>query len=65
MSTFHVPDIHCEGCVRSLTRAVHELDSAATLQADLLTKVVEVQTAATDAAVAEAFRDAGFDVEPA
>lgn len=65
MSDFRVPEIHCEGCVRALTGAVRDLDAKAALSADLTTKLVHVETSATDAAVAEAFRDAGFDVEPA
>jgi copper chaperone len=65
MSTFVVPDIHCDSCIRALTGAVRDLDSQATLQADLRTKQVRVETAASDAAVAEAFRDAGFTVQAA
>jgi copper chaperone len=63
MLTFRVPDIHCDGCIRSLTNAVHSLDAGATIQANLETKQVRVTTTATEAAVKEAFRDAGFDVE--
>lgn len=63
MIQFRVPDIHCEGCIRALTGAVRDLDAAATLHADLDTKVVRVETSAGVAAVAEAMRDAGFDVE--
>jgi copper chaperone len=65
MARFRIPDIHCDGCVRSLTGAVRELDAQATLQADLTTKLVRVETTAGDDAVAEAMRDAGFTVEPA
>jgi copper chaperone len=62
MSEFHVPEIHCEGCIRSLTGALKGLDAKATLRADLNTKRVRVETSAADEAVAEAFRDAGFEV---
>ncbi len=65
MSTFRVPDIHCDACIRSLAGAVRDLDAQATLQADLRTKQVTVKTAATDAEVAAAFKEAGFMVEPA
>lgn len=65
MSQFHIPDIHCDGCIRSLTGAVRDLDDKATLHADLTTKLVRVETTADDDAVAEAMRDAGFTVEPA
>jgi copper chaperone CopZ len=65
MAQFRIADIHCDGCIRSLTGAVRELDERATLQADLTTKLVRVETIAGDDAVAEAMRDAGFIVEPA
>jgi copper chaperone len=65
MSLFRVPDIHCDGCVRALTGAVQELDDKATVQADLQTKQVRVETTVPDEAVAEAIRDAGFTVEAA
>ncbi len=62
MSQFHVSDIHCDGCIRSMTSAVQDLDANATLRADLDTKLVTIKTTASDAAVAEAIRDAGFTV---
>jgi copper chaperone len=65
MSLFRVPDMHCDGCVRALTAAVRDLDDTATLQADLESKEVRVATTASDEAVAEAIREAGFSVEPA
>ena len=65
MLTFHIPDMHCDGCVCSLTKAVQALDANATLTADLQTHCVTVTTSAPAAAVTEAFEDAGYDVEPA
>lgn len=62
MTLFHVPDMHCDGCVRALTGAVRDLDDKATLQADLQTRQVRVETTAPDEAVAEAIREAGFTV---
>ena len=63
MSVFSVPEMHCDGCIRSLTAAVRELDPDATVRADLEKQQVEVQAKAPDAAVADAMRNAGFDVE--
>jgi copper chaperone CopZ len=63
MSVFSVPEIHCDGCIRSLTQAVRALDPDAMLRADLERKQVEVRAKAADDAVADAMRDAGFDVE--
>ncbi len=65
MLTFLIPDMHCDGCIRSLTKAVQALDHNATLTADLETHRVTVTTSAPIPAVTEAFQDAGFDVEPA
>ena len=63
MFRFHIPDIHCDGCVRSLNAALRRLDSKAWLRADLDSKHVEIETVATDAAVEAAFQDAGFTVQ--
>jgi copper chaperone len=46
-----------------LTQAVRALDPDAMLRADLERKQVEVRAKAADDAVADAMRDAGFDVE--
>ena len=40
MPMFRVPDMHCDGCVRSVTGAVHELDDKAMVRADLQTRQV-------------------------
>jgi copper chaperone len=63
MSVFRVPDMHCDGCVRSVTGAVHDLDDKATVQADLQTRQVRVETTVSNEAVAAAIREAGFTVE--
>jgi copper chaperone len=65
MSVFRVPDIHCDACIRSMTSAVQRLDPTATLQADLGSRQVRVESTASGATVADALRDAGFTVEPA
>ncbi|MBS0643175.1 MAG: heavy-metal-associated domain-containing protein [Acetobacteraceae bacterium] len=63
MTVFRVPDMHCDGCIRSLNSAAKDVDPHATLQADLQTRLVTVTTTAPADAVAEAFREAGFTVE--
>jgi copper chaperone len=65
MVTFKVPDMHCEGCVRSLTGALRDVDAAATIEADLTARVVRVGSSASPDALAEAMRDAGFEVTTA
>jgi copper chaperone len=63
MPVFRVPDMHCDGCVRSVSGAVRDLDDKATVRADLQTRQVRVETTASDEAVAAAIREAGFSVE--
>ncbi len=65
MPAFRVPDMSCDGCIRSLTAAVKDVDPGATLQANLDTKQVQVTSPAAPDALAEAMRDAGFTVEAA
>lgn len=65
MAQYRVPEIHCDGCIRSLTGAVRDLDDQATVDADLTTKLVRVRTTANEGDVAEAMRGAGFTVEAA
>ena len=63
MPSFHVSDMTCSGCVKAITGAVRDLDAAATVDANLETKLVVVASNATADALAEAMRDAGFTVQ--
>jgi copper chaperone len=65
MPVFRVPDMTCSGCVRAVTGAIHDLDAAARVDADLDTRQVRVTSTATSDALAAAMRDAGFTVEVA
>jgi copper chaperone len=60
----HVEDMTCGGCVKGVTRALQTLDPAATLQADLVTRTVEIKTGKPREAVVNAIGDAGFTVSP-
>lgn len=62
---FTVPDMDCGGCVRSITEAIHRLDPAAQVDANLETKLVTVGGTAEAKAYANAIEAAGFDVEKA
>jgi len=61
--SFHVSDMTCSGCVKAITGAVRDLDPAATVDANVETKLVVVASNATTDALAEAMRDAGFTVQ--
>lgn len=57
---FHLEDMHCGGCARTVTKAIQSLDPAARIVADPPNRRVEVQTSATREQVAAALREAGF-----
>lgn len=62
--SFNVPDMDCGGCVRAITEAVHRLDAAATVAADLATKIVNIDTE-SQADFAKAIEGAGFTASAA
>jgi copper chaperone len=59
----HIPDMHCGGCVASVTRILTALDPTASVQAELDGRTVQLTTAADAAAVLAALDDAGFPAE--
>jgi len=63
MPLFHVPDIHCDACIRGLTNAVRALDADAVLEADLQTKQVRVTSTAPGADLVTAIHEAGFTIK--
>ena len=65
MTTFRVPDMTCEACIRALTNAVRDVDETAALAADLGTKRVTVISGEAPETLAKAMEDAGFTVEAA
>ena len=61
MTTFEVKDMSCGHCVSTITKAVKAVDPDATVQIDLATHRVSVDsTVAQAAALSDAIRDAGF-----
>ncbi|WP_108660194.1 heavy-metal-associated domain-containing protein [Acuticoccus kandeliae] len=60
MFTLTVPDMHCGGCVRSVTRALTRLDGEAKVEADPGTHEVKVATSADLSAVLDTLAAAGF-----
>jgi copper chaperone len=62
MVQFHVAGMTCGGCARSVTNAVKGVDTGATVNVDLATKLVAVDSKAEAAAIAEAIKAAGYDV---
>jgi copper chaperone len=46
-----VPDTTCGGCVNNITNAIKTIDANATIQGDPKTKIVLVETQASEVAV--------------
>jgi copper chaperone CopZ len=62
---FDVPDIHCDGCVKSITKAIKRVDPEAHVAADLETKRVIIGSSAQAHEIAEAIQAAGYEVKAA
>ena len=59
---FHIANMTCGGCVRSVTRAIQSVDPAAEVSADPATHKVEVVTTAPRAKLEAVLADVGFAV---
>lgn len=59
----HVPSIVCEACANAVTKAITNLDAQAKVDVNVETKQVQVETAATEAALKEAIVAVGHTVE--
>lgn len=60
-----VPDMSCNHCVATMTRAVHALDPKAKITADLAAKTVAVDTSVADDHIRQALEEAGYPNSPA
>jgi len=52
----------CGGCVRSVTRAVNSVDPSASVEVDLPTKRVKVDSQADAARIQQAIAQAGYEI---
>lgn len=57
---FHIENMTCGGCVRSVTRAIQSVDPAAKVSADPAMHKVDVETTAPRAKIESVLTDAGF-----
>lgn len=57
---FHLDDMTCGGCARTVTKAIQLLDPDASVVTDPPARLVKVQTSAFEAEVVAALREAGF-----
>lgn len=55
-----LPAMHCDGCVRAITKVAQKLDPAAVVQAELATHAASFTGALDEAALRAALARAGF-----
>ncbi len=55
-----VPDMACGACAETITEAIHNLDSQATVKADPQTKEVIVETQTSESSIRNAIAAAGY-----
>ena len=61
MTKFTVPDMTCGHCAKAVTEAVHAVDPEASVEIDLRTKLVSIDSVAEAIALSAAIREAGYD----
>ena len=64
MTEFLVEGMSCGHCINVVTEAIHSLDPAATVDVDLGTKHVRVDSDVDGFLLSQALRDAGYDSVP-
>jgi copper chaperone len=60
MIEFKVPAISCGHCVRAVSEALKEVDPAATVEVDIDSKKVSVESTAERPKLVEALTEAGY-----
>ena len=63
MTRFTIPDMDCQGCVASITRAVQAQDAHAKVVADLDTHKVDIESTVEARLLAAAIDAAGYTVQ--
>ncbi|NJK36987.1 MAG: heavy-metal-associated domain-containing protein [Oscillatoriales cyanobacterium RM1_1_9] len=58
-----VPSMVCDGCVNTVTQAIKNLDSSATVEINLRTKQVMVEGKPSESEVKQAIVDVGHIIE--
>lgn len=57
-----VPNMACSACGDTITKAIKAVDATATVSADPKTKLVNIETDASEAVVKQAISNAGYSV---
>lgn len=61
MYEFTLPDISCGGCAKTITRILIELDASASVDIDVASKHVKVETSLLREVVVARLSEAGFE----
>lgn len=64
MLKLNVPEMSCSHCVATIEKAVKGVDASASVHADLASKIVEIQSAASPAGIVAALDDVGYAASP-
>ena len=62
MLNLKVSGMTCGGCIKAVTKAIQAKDPSATVQADLDTQTVSLETTLSQAQASQLITDAGFPV---
>ena len=62
MLSLKVSGMTCGGCIKAVTKAIQSQDPNATVQADLGTQIVSLETTLSQAQASQLIADAGFPV---
>lgn len=65
MLKLNVPDMSCEHCVGAVTKALKSVDAGAEVAVDLNTKIVSVNSDASQDKIMAALNKAGYESFPA
>ena len=60
MHRFHIPNMTCGGCAKSVTKALLSVDPQARVKADPPTREVQVDSQLNEAAFLAALNEAGY-----
>ena len=59
---FHIENMTCFGCARSVTKAIQTVDKAAVIKADPENRKIEVETSAARGEIESVLAEAGYPV---
>lgn len=57
---FHIDNMTCGGCARSVTKAIQSVDAHAVVTTDPPTRLVKIETSSPQTLIVRALREAGF-----